>query len=164
MAAAVGTIQAIESTQLDDDDDCDRIKGLYWLDPCLVAVMKNSKAAFHPKIWNFIGGWDFFSNVELTFYMTVGKKLGEIGNGVTLMTFRVVSILIFLVEQRNVPLLKLYMDKQTFDGYFQEALQVAFNLKFDDVIDTLMNYSDWISTITMFGGESEDDKQCKNKI
>ena len=160
MAAAVGTIEAIEKTQLHEDDDCYRITGLFWLDPCLVAVLKNSKAAYHPKIWEFIGGWEYFSNVELTFYMTVGKEADKIDlDDATPMTIREISILIFLAEQRNIPLLKIYMDKQVFDRYFLQALQVAWELKFDDVIDTLLNHRDWIESTVMFGGLGVDEDE-----
>ena len=156
VAAAVGTIQAIENTVLQNDDDCDRIKGLFKLDPCLVAVLKNSKVALHPKIWDFIGGWEYLSNVELTFYMIVGNEGGYVENvekaeNVEKVKLRELSILIFLVEQRNIPLLKIYMDKQEFDRYFLEALNLACELRFDDAIDTLLNHRDWLATPVVFG-------------
>ena len=170
VAAAVSTTQAIENTVLQNDDDCDRIKGLFKLDPCLVAVLKNSKAALHPKIWDFIGGWEYFSNVELTFYMIVGNEAGSVENvgkaeNVEKVKLREISLLIFLVEQRNITLLKIYMDKQVFDGYFLIALKIACKLRFDDAIDALLNHRDWISGGVMFGGlfdgDSDDEETFK---
>ena len=57
VAAAVGTIPAIENTPPNLQGDH---IGLYQLDPGLVAVMKNSKTALHPKIWDFVVDWDYF--------------------------------------------------------------------------------------------------------
>ena len=144
MAAAVGTTQAIENTPPDLEDDH---KGLYQLDPCLVAILKNSKAALHPEIWDFVEGWDYYSNLELTLYILLGKETGHVESNVSTLELHEISLLTFLVEQRNIPLLKIYMDKMVYDRYFSEALRTACELNFDDTIETLLHHRDWISTI-----------------